>query len=69
MEDTWDRTFALARQVASAPSGSRWLELLPDGSRVAYATRKSLVVAEADGSNPQVVLDNWAWNPVLVAYR
>lgn len=64
MEDTWDRTFALARQVASAPSGSRWLELLPDGSRVAYATRKSLVVAEADGSNPQVVLDNWAWNPV-----
>jgi TolB protein len=27
----------------------------PDGSRVAYVTRKSLVVAEADGSNPQVV--------------
>jgi Tol biopolymer transport system component len=36
----------------------------PDGSRVANATRKSLVIAEADGSRPQVVFDNWAWNPV-----
>ena len=27
----------------------------PDGSRVAHVTGKSLVVAEADGSNPQVV--------------
>jgi dipeptidyl aminopeptidase/acylaminoacyl peptidase len=36
----------------------------PDGSRVAYRTRRSLVVAEADGSNPQVVFDNWAWKPV-----
>jgi Tol biopolymer transport system component len=36
----------------------------PDGSRVAKATRKSLVIAEADGSNPQVVFENWAWNPV-----
>lgn len=36
----------------------------PDGSRVAYSTRKSLVIAEADGSNPQVVSDEPAWNPV-----
>src|SRR5215210_2571281 len=36
----------------------------PDGSRVAYRTRRSLVVAAVDGSNPQVVFDNWAWNPV-----
>ena len=36
----------------------------PDGSRTAYATRKALVVAEADGSNPQMVFDNGAWNPV-----
>jgi Tol biopolymer transport system component len=36
----------------------------PDGSRVAYATRKSLVVAEADGSNPRVVFDQWVWEPV-----
>jgi Tol biopolymer transport system component len=36
----------------------------PDGSRSAYATRKSLVVAEADGSNPQEVFDGWVWDPV-----
>jgi dipeptidyl aminopeptidase/acylaminoacyl peptidase len=36
----------------------------PDGSRVAYATRKSLVVAEANGSNPQAVFDGWVWDPV-----
>jgi Tol biopolymer transport system component len=36
----------------------------PDGSRVAYATRRSLVVAEADGSNPQVVFDDWVGDPV-----
>jgi DNA-binding SARP family transcriptional activator len=39
----------------------------PDGSRVAYVAKKrSLVVAEADGSNPQVVFDGWAvpvWSP------
>ena len=36
----------------------------PDGSRVAYATRRSLVVAEADGSNPQVVFDDRVGDPV-----
>ena len=36
----------------------------PDGSRVAYVARRSLVVAEADGSNPQVVFDDWVRNPV-----
>jgi Tol biopolymer transport system component len=38
----------------------------PDGSRVAYAANRSLVVAEADGSNPEVVFDDWAdpvWSP------
>jgi Tol biopolymer transport system component len=39
----------------------------PDGSRVAYTTRKSLVVAEADGSNPQEVFGDSAaftlWSP------
>ena len=36
----------------------------PDGSRVAKATRKSLVIAQANGSNPQAVFDGGAWNPV-----
>jgi Tol biopolymer transport system component len=43
----------------------------PDGSRVAYPgvgppDRRSLFVAEADGSNPQVVFDDddWVSNPV-----
>jgi WD40 repeat protein len=36
----------------------------PDGSRVAYTVHRSLVVAEADGSNPQVVSDDWAWDLV-----
>jgi Tol biopolymer transport system component len=36
----------------------------PDGSRVAYTIRKSLVVAEADGSNPQEVFGDWVWSPV-----
>jgi Tol biopolymer transport system component len=36
----------------------------PDGSRVAKATRKSLVIAEADGSNPREVFDGWVWEPV-----
>ena len=39
----------------------------PDGSRVAYATRNSLVVAAADGSNPQEVFGDWpgslVWSP------
>jgi dipeptidyl aminopeptidase/acylaminoacyl peptidase len=36
----------------------------PDGSRVAYIANRSLVVAEADGSDPQVVFDDWGSNPV-----
>jgi Tol biopolymer transport system component len=41
----------------------------PDGSRLAYPgvgppDSGSLVVAEADGSHPQVVFDDWVWNPV-----
>jgi Tol biopolymer transport system component len=36
----------------------------PDGSRVAYVADRSLVVAEVDGSNPQVVFGDWVWRPV-----
>jgi len=36
----------------------------PDGSHVAKATRKSLVIAEADGSNRQEVFDGWVRDPV-----
>ncbi len=36
----------------------------PDGSRVAYNTRASLVVAEADGSNPQEVFGDGAGLPI-----
>jgi Tol biopolymer transport system component len=52
--------------LADRHTGSRTavLSYSPDGSRVAYPTRKSLVVAEADGSNPQEVLDGWVWGPV-----
>ena len=38
--------------------------LSPDGSRVAYVIRKSLVVAEADDSNPHQVFDDWVWDLV-----
>ena len=36
----------------------------PDESRVVYVAGRSLVVAEADGSNPRVVFDDWVSNPV-----
>jgi Tol biopolymer transport system component len=36
----------------------------PDGSRTAYATRKSLVLARADGSSRQTVFDGTAWDAV-----
>ncbi|MDQ4006333.1 MAG: hypothetical protein M3135_08560, partial [Actinomycetota bacterium] len=37
----------------------------PDGSRVAYfGNNRSLVVAEADGSNPQVVFSGWVSDAV-----
>ena len=35
----------------------------PDGSRIAYVTRRSLVVAEADGSNPQEMFVGWVESP------
>jgi Tol biopolymer transport system component len=44
-----------------------WVTYSPDGSRVAYVANKSLVVAEADGSNPQEVFGDFAafprWSP------
>ncbi len=46
------------------PLADRGRAYSPDGSRVAYTTRKSLVVAEADGSNPQEVFADWAGEPV-----
>jgi Tol biopolymer transport system component len=36
----------------------------PDGSRVAYTARRALVVAAADGSDPQEVFGEWAAWPV-----
>jgi Tol biopolymer transport system component len=52
------------------PSADRlpaWETYSPDGSHVAYTTRRSLVVAEADGSNPQEVFEDFAafslWSP------
>ena len=36
----------------------------PDGSRIAYNTRGSLVVAEADGSNPQKVFGDRTSRPI-----
>src|SRR5215211_6392071 len=38
--------------------------LSPDGSRTAYATRKSLVVAKADGSNRRTLFGGSAWEPL-----
>jgi Tol biopolymer transport system component len=50
-------------QLADLPRDG-FVTYSPDGSRVAYVTRRSLVVAEADGSNPQEVFDDWPWEPV-----
>jgi TolB protein len=36
----------------------------PDGSRVAYVDRRSLLVAEADGSKPQEVFEDFAADPL-----
>ncbi|HEX2032053.1 MAG TPA: hypothetical protein VHL78_11740 [Actinomycetota bacterium] len=44
--------------------GDGYVTYSPDGSRVAYVANRSLVLAEADGSNPQVVFDDWVWEPV-----
>jgi Tol biopolymer transport system component len=43
-----------------------WGTYSPDGSRVAKGTRQSLVIGEADGSNPRAVFDEGVWvsNPV-----
>ena len=50
-------------QLADLPRGG-YVTYSPSGSRVAYVTRESLVVAEADGSNPQEVFADWVWEPV-----
>jgi Tol biopolymer transport system component len=36
----------------------------PDGSRIAYATRTSFVVAAADGSHPREVFGDWVFEPM-----
>jgi Tol biopolymer transport system component len=50
---------------ADRPLG--WEKYSPDGSRLAYGADRSVVVAEADGSNPQEVFGDWpgniAWSP------
>jgi Tol biopolymer transport system component len=52
------------RQLPWADLRAAWETLSPDGSRIAYTTRGSFVVAEADGSNPQEVFGDWAAFPV-----
>lgn len=52
------------RQLPWADLRAAWATPSPDGSRVAYTTRGSFVVAEADGSNPQEVFGDWAAFPV-----
>jgi Tol biopolymer transport system component len=51
----------------SQPELGGWQAYSPDGSRVAYSTRKSFVIAEADGSNPQEVFGDFVawtlWSP------
>jgi Tol biopolymer transport system component len=45
--------------------GAQWpATLSPDGSRIAYSSRGSLVVAEADSSDPEKVFGDWAWSLV-----
>jgi dipeptidyl aminopeptidase/acylaminoacyl peptidase len=51
-------------RLPSADRGPTGGTYSPDESRVAYVANRSVVVAEADGSNPQVVFGDWAWNPV-----
>jgi Tol biopolymer transport system component len=52
------------RQLPWADLRAAWATPSPDGSRVAYTSRGSFVVAEADGSNPQEVFRDWAAFPV-----
>jgi Tol biopolymer transport system component len=45
--------------------GAQWpATFSPDGSRIAYGSRGSLVVADADGSDPEKVFGDWAWSLV-----
>ena len=59
----WSRRSVVFGRDAAAAFGTK----SPDGSRVAYVARGSLVVAEADGSNPREVFDdtvkNRVWSP------
>jgi Tol biopolymer transport system component len=56
------------RELPGPDRPSAWETLSPDGSRVAYTTGKSLVVAAADGSDPEEVFGDCpcgsiAWSP------
>jgi dipeptidyl aminopeptidase/acylaminoacyl peptidase len=55
------------RQLPWPDRPAAWEALSPDGSRIAYTARQSLVVAEADGSDPQEVFGDFAglikWSP------
>jgi Tol biopolymer transport system component len=48
------------RSLASLPQAT----YSPDGSRVAYTTSGSLVVAAADGSDPRHLVERWVRSPV-----
>ncbi len=66
----WTDTFDFATEaLASGPEHERAARWSPDGERIAFIRgRGALVVAEADGSNPVVVHDNfyppdYRWSP------
>ncbi len=46
-----------------APAVGRSIAYSPDGSHVAYGTRRSLTVARSDGSEPREVFGDWAGDP------
>jgi len=53
------------RRLPSDDPRSGWdATYSPDGSRVAYTTHGSLVIAEADGSHARQVIERWVWKPV-----
>lgn len=52
------------RRLPSGDPRSHDAVTSPDGSRVAYVANMSLVVAAADGSDPQEMVGHWVWHPV-----
>ena len=53
-----------AHRLPMTDQQAAWLTYSPDGSRVAYTTRQSLVVAATDGSEAHDVFGDYAFRPV-----